>query len=73
MMPGMDGIETMARIKEIKPDLPVYALTANATAGGDEFYKSKGFNGYLAKPIDIVALEHVIMRHLPEEIMHREV
>ncbi|MCR5517058.1 MAG: response regulator, partial [Lachnospiraceae bacterium] len=73
MMPGMDGIETCARIREDYPDLPVYALTANATAGGDEFYKSKGFNGYLAKPIDIVAVEHAIMRHLPEEIMHREV
>ena len=73
MMPGMDGIETCARIREDYPDLPVYALTVNATAGDDEFYKSKGFNGYLAKPIDIVAVEHVIMRHLPEEIMHREV
>ena len=69
MMPGMDGIETMARIKEIRPDLPVYALTANATAGGDEFYKSKGFNGYLAKPIDSIALEKAIMKHIPEDIM----
>ena len=69
MMPGMDGIETMARIKEIKPDLPVYALTANATAGGDEFYRSKGFNGYLAKPVDSLALEKAIMKHIPEDIM----
>ena len=69
MMPGMDGLETMARIRETKPDLPVYALTANATAGGDEFYKAKGFTGYLAKPIDSIALERAIMKHLPEEIM----
>ncbi len=70
MMPGMDGIETCAKIREIDPDLPVYALTAN-TAAGEEFYKSKGFNGYLSKPIDSEALEKVIMRHLPEEMMEK--
>ncbi len=69
MMPGMDGIECCAKIREKNPDLPVYALTANAAAGGDEFYKSKGFNGYLPKPIDSLLLERAIMKHLPEEIM----
>ncbi|MBR6160223.1 MAG: response regulator, partial [Lachnospiraceae bacterium] len=69
MMPGMDGLETVEKIRETHPDLPVYALTANATAGGDEFYISKGFNGYLAKPIDSVALERAIMKHLPKEMM----
>ncbi|MBQ7557626.1 MAG: response regulator, partial [Lachnospiraceae bacterium] len=69
MMPGMDGVETVARIREKHPDLPVYALTANATAGGNDFYISKGFNGYLSKPIDTVLLEKTIMKHLPEEIM----
>jgi len=51
------------------PDLPVYALTANSISGGDEFYKSKGFTGYLSKPVDSLALERAIMKHLPEEIM----
>ncbi len=69
MMPGMDGLETLAKIRQTHPDLPVYALTANATSGGEEFYVSKGFNGYLSKPIDSVALERAIMKHLPEEIM----
>ncbi|MCR5486127.1 MAG: response regulator [Lachnospiraceae bacterium] len=73
MMPGMDGVETMAKIREKYPDLPVYALTANSTAGGEEFYKSKGFNGYLAKPIDSRLLEKTIMLHLPDEIMMRPV
>ncbi len=68
MMPGMDGIETLEKIRENHPDLPVYALTANATAGED-FYKSKGFNGYLAKPIDCETLEKTIMRHIPEEML----
>ncbi|MBR4724503.1 MAG: response regulator [Lachnospiraceae bacterium] len=68
MMPGMDGIETIAKIRETDPDLPVYALTANATVGED-FYKSKGFNGYLSKPVDSAILESTIMRHIPVENM----
>ncbi|MBO4337106.1 MAG: response regulator [Lachnospiraceae bacterium] len=70
MMPGMDGVETVAEIRKFDKDLPVYALTANAAAGED-FYRSKGFNGYLAKPIDSRALERAIMRHLPEEMMEK--
>jgi CheY-like chemotaxis protein len=70
MMPGMDGIETVAKIREFLPDLPVYALTANSTAG-EEFYKSKGFNGYLSKPVDSLTLEKTIMKHLPEEMMEK--
>ena len=68
MMPGMDGIETLAKIRETHPDLPVYVLTANASSG-EEFYLSKGFNGYLSKPVDSRELERSIMKHLPEEIM----
>ncbi|MBO4617550.1 MAG: response regulator, partial [Lachnospiraceae bacterium] len=70
MMPGMDGIETVAEIRKIYPDLPVYALTANSTAG-EEFYKSKGFNGYLSKPVEPEILEKTIMKHLPEEMMEK--
>ncbi len=68
MMPGMDGIETVEIIRKTMPDLPVYALTANTTQGED-FYISKGFNGYLTKPIDTITLEKTIMKHLPEEMM----
>ena len=68
MMPGMDGVETLERIRKTHPDLPVYALTANSAAG-EEFYLSKGFNGYLTKPIDSEVLEKTIMKHIPEEMM----
>ncbi|MCR5356958.1 MAG: response regulator [Lachnospiraceae bacterium] len=68
MMPGMDGIETMQKILEEGIDTPVYALTANATAG-EEFYRSKGFTGYLSKPVDSIALEETIMAHLSKELI----
>ncbi|MBR4719433.1 MAG: response regulator, partial [Lachnospiraceae bacterium] len=70
MMPGMDGVETMERIRKTDPDLPVYALTAN-TAVDEAFYKSKGFNGYLTKPVDTEVLERTIMKHIPEEMMEK--
>ena len=43
------------------------ALTANAMAGVREMYLDKGFNDYLAKPIEGTVLEQLIMRYLPEE------
>ncbi len=70
MMPDMDGVETMERIHEIDPDLPVYALTTNA-AVDEEYFKAKGFRGYLSKPVDGRILEKIIMKHLPEEIMKK--
>ena len=37
----------------------------------ETFYISKGFNGYLSKPIDGDLLERTIMKHLPDEIMDK--
>nr|MCR5417013.1 response regulator [Pseudobutyrivibrio sp.] len=68
MMPVMDGIQTLAQIRLEHKTLPVYALTANA-ASGEDFYKSKGFDGYLPKPIDSKLLELTIKKHLPEELL----
>ncbi len=70
MMPGMDGIETLEKIRESDLTLPVYALTAN-TAVDEAFYISKGFNGYLSKPIDSDMLERTIMKHLPDAMMEK--
>ncbi|MCR5655621.1 MAG: response regulator [Lachnospiraceae bacterium] len=65
MMAGMDGVETIAHIRETDPDLPVYALSTNATLD-EAYYMEKGFNGSLSMPIDTELLEETIVRHLPE-------
>ena len=67
MMPGMDGLETCKRIREKYPDLPVIALTANYIANGKEYYISKGFTGYLPKPVDGQTLENIIRLYLPDD------
>ncbi|MBE5918096.1 MAG: response regulator [Pseudobutyrivibrio ruminis] len=69
MMPVMDGLETLERIRKKHPNIPVYAITANNEAGGEEYYVSKGFDGYFVKPIDSKALESAIRKHLPEDIV----
>lgn len=71
MMPGMDGIETLRRIKEenlLSEDTPVIALTANAINGAKEQYLAAGFDDYLSKPIDVMKLQNLLIRFLPKAI-----
>lgn len=52
-MPGMDGHEALARIKEMNPDIQVIMLTGHGTMdSAQESLKSKAFE-YLNKPCDI--------------------
>ncbi|MCR5304234.1 MAG: response regulator [Lachnospiraceae bacterium] len=71
MMPGMDGVTAMKRIKEIEScrDIPIYVLTANAVAGAREEYISMGFDGFLSKPVDAKRLEEVLRSILPPELI----
>ncbi|MCR5324783.1 MAG: response regulator [Lachnospiraceae bacterium] len=69
MMPEMDGIQTLAEIRKDLPDLPVVALTANVMSGGGDFYKKAGFRDYLSKPVDGHALEQMIKKYLPDDVL----
>jgi signal transduction histidine kinase/DNA-binding response OmpR family regulator len=70
MMPDMDGIETAAIIRSIENgafrDLPIVALTANAISGMREMFLQRGFNDYLAKPIETSKLDEILHRWIPE-------
>jgi CheY-like chemotaxis protein len=77
MMPDMDGIEATTIIREWEKDkmvsnseikkIPIVALTANAVSGVREMFIEKGFNDFIAKPIDVSALDDVINRWLPKK------
>ena len=73
MMPGMDGIETLQRIRDEKlcDDVPVIMLTANATVGSRERYLAEGFQDFLSKPVLPDQLDAVILQYLPEKLVHR--
>jgi CheY-like chemotaxis protein len=70
MMPGMDGIETTRAIRALPgtyfQKLPIVVLTANAIAGMRDMFLEIGFNDYISKPIDIVKLDELIARWIPE-------
>ncbi len=69
LMPEMDGIDTINRIKAdtTHPNVntPVIMLTANAGKGLYEQYKHYGFDAYLAKPIFGNELEKLIKKFIP--------
>lgn len=72
MMPEMDGIETLQKIRELEEKtgrnkVPVIALTANALSGAKEKYLAAGFDNYLSKPIEGVLLEAMLKDYLPFE------
>ncbi len=66
MMPGMDGIETMKRIRNVSEQqgkfVKIVALTANAVSGAREMFLKSGFDGFIAKPINISEFERVMNR-----------
>ena len=72
MMPGMDGIETTRRIRELGyADLPVIALTANAVTGIRERFIRAGMNDFISKPISANELTKTLTRWLPPDLIKR--
>ncbi len=76
MMPEMDGVEAMKRIRQVadaKFKHPVIiALTANVLSGAKEMFIKEGFDGFIAKPIDIGEFERLMKRVLPEDFVKYE-
>jgi PAS domain S-box-containing protein len=70
-MPGMDGLETIHRIRS-HPDpqvaaTPVIAVTALAMVGDRELCLSAGANEYMSKPVRINELTAAIQRFLEDK------
>lgn len=57
LMPGMDGVQTLAEIRKLEEEkgiqaVPVVLLTADDTIGTRRRYLEYGFSDYLSKPIE---------------------
>ena len=70
-MPGIDGIETLTRLRADTSgknhDTPCISLTANAVSGAREVYIKAGFEDYLTKPINSSHLESMMIKYLPPD------
>ena len=73
MMPDIDGIAAMEELRRIDKrkgkNTPIIVLTADATPERKKLFNEKGFDDYLLKPIDVMLLEAVLIRHLPKELV----
>jgi CheY-like chemotaxis protein len=76
MMPQMDGIETVRRIRLEaglnRQDTAFVALTANAVSTAREMFASEGFDGFVSKPIVLAELERVLRNVFPASAISYE-
>ena len=52
-MPGIDGIDVLRRVKELRPELPVILLTGHASTEAALMGVESGAVDYLLKPVPI--------------------
>jgi HPt (histidine-containing phosphotransfer) domain-containing protein len=71
MMPVMDGIETVQKIRSVSDgkyrQLPVIALTADIAHGMKDVFFKNGFSDFISKPIDFDELEKLLAEWIPAE------
>jgi len=64
-LPGIDGIEALGELRRDPrtASIPVLALTAQAMRGDRERFLEAGFDGYLAKPVNVIELIAAVQEH----------
>ena len=64
-LPGIDGVEALERLRQNwrTASIPVLAVTAQAMSGDRDRFVEAGFDGYLAKPVDVDELIRVVREH----------
>jgi signal transduction histidine kinase/HPt (histidine-containing phosphotransfer) domain-containing protein/ActR/RegA family two-component response regulator len=71
MMPKMDGVETLRRLREPtggQKGVPAIAFTANAIVGTREMLLSKGFDDFISKPVESDQLASLLERWVPQNL-----
>lgn len=72
-MPGMDGIELLSHVRELRPDTPVLLITGH----GDHGLAIKAIRGgaydYILKPIDRDAFVNALQRAIQTRQLRRKV
>jgi two-component system, NtrC family, response regulator HydG len=72
-MPGMDGMELQARLREADPDLTVVIMTGYASVDTAVQSLKRGAYDYITKPVDPDELSHIVGKALEIRLTRREV
>ncbi|MDR0304454.1 MAG: response regulator [Chitinispirillales bacterium] len=76
IMPGMDGIETVRKIRKINSEytrnLPIVAFTANTLSDMEKMFLEMGFNAFISKPIDTDKLDEIIHKWVYDRLSESE-
>ena len=67
-MPGMDGLETLMALQEIRSDVKVLLVSGSVTPERVELALARGALGFLAKPCEPDMLVGMLARALGERI-----
>ena len=71
MMPEMDGVEAVNKMREKGIHVPIIALTANAVTSAKEMLLSVGMDDFLSKPIVRDELNTILKKWIPpQKIIH---
>jgi PAS domain S-box-containing protein len=62
-MPVLNGYEATRQIRQFNKDVIIIAQTAFALVGDKEEAMAAGCNDYISKPIDVVKLREVVLKH----------
>ena len=62
IMPGMDGFQTLRRLHEIEPSLPILICSGYADRAGAESLVREGAAGFVNKPYHMERLDQQIQK-----------
>ena len=60
-MPGMSGLDLLPKVKERRPELPVFMISAYGDADTVSTARDRGADEFLTKPVDFAKLRRDIM------------
>jgi DNA-binding NtrC family response regulator len=65
-MPGMTGLELLPVVKERRPDLPVFMISAYGDADTVATALARGASKFMIKPVDFPKLKHDVTAVIAE-------
>ncbi len=68
-MPGIDGMDVLRKVKEIRPEIEVIILTGKGSKADAAQCRELGAFGFLQKPVDIEQLSNML-KQAHEKVQH---